>query len=304
MQVHRTQAIAENIKEESKILPTPFVSVLMTAYNREKYIAEAIESVLASDYANFELIIVDDCSTDATLEIIKGYQDTTNKIKVFRNLQNLGDYPNRNRAASYAAGDFIVYLDSDDLMRKQSLGICVAEMLKFPQSDIGMYWQYSEGEAFCMSKIDSIRHHFFKQQFLMIGPGGTIMKRTFFEALNGYPEKYGPANDMYFNLHAACYSDVVLLPFEINFYRKHINQESNNQFSYLYNNYLYQKDAFRELPLTLTLKEIRWLQNKNRRRFVVNLFNHFRTNKDFKMIRIAIKRTSFGVKDFIKAIIH
>ena len=52
----------------------PLVSVLMTAYNREKYIAEAIESVLASTCKNFELIIVDDCSADNTVAIARGYE--------------------------------------------------------------------------------------------------------------------------------------------------------------------------------------------------------------------------------------
>ena len=64
---------------------SPLVSVLMTAYNREKYIAEAIESVLASTYTNFELIIVDDCSTDKTVEIAKSYEVKDNRIKVYIN---------------------------------------------------------------------------------------------------------------------------------------------------------------------------------------------------------------------------
>ena len=59
----------------------PLVSVLMTAYNREKYIAEAIESVLASTYKNFELIIVDDCSKDKTVEIARRYAKKDQRIK-------------------------------------------------------------------------------------------------------------------------------------------------------------------------------------------------------------------------------
>lgn len=282
----------------------PLVSVLMTSYNREKYIAEAIESVLASDYSNFELIIVDDCSSDSTINIINNYKNSNNSIRVFKNERNLGDYPNRNKAASYARGEFLVYLDSDDKMQRKSLGICVSAMQKFPENKIGMYWQYSEGEPFCISQNDSIRHHFFKQQFLNIGPGGTILKRDFFEELNGYPEQYGPANDMYFNLKAACHSDIVLLPFEINLYRKHGEQESSNRFSYLFNNYLYQKDAFNQLPLNLTKAELKWLQNKNRRRFVVNLFMFLVEKKDFKMFCKAIKLTSFKLSDLIKAVFH
>src|SRR5260370_37746092 len=96
-------------------LEKPLVSVLMTAYNREKYIAQAIESVLASTYTNFELIIVDDRSTDYSVEIARGYERKDKRVRVHVNEKNLGDYPNRNKAASYAVGKYIRYLDSDDV---------------------------------------------------------------------------------------------------------------------------------------------------------------------------------------------
>ena len=80
----------------------PLVSLLMTAFNREKYIAEAIESVLASTYTNFELIVVDDCSKDATVEIARKYEKQDERIKVYINEINLGQFPNRNKAAEYA----------------------------------------------------------------------------------------------------------------------------------------------------------------------------------------------------------
>src|SRR5258705_9727856 len=98
--------------------PQPFVSVLMTAYNREKYIGEAIKSVLASGYTNFELIIVDDCSGDNTVTIAKTFEQRDARIKVYVNEKNLGDYPNRNKAAGYENGEFIMYLDSDDPILK------------------------------------------------------------------------------------------------------------------------------------------------------------------------------------------
>ncbi|MBN2662839.1 MAG: glycosyltransferase family 2 protein, partial [Bacteroidales bacterium] len=94
----------------------PFVSVLMTAYNREKYIAEAIESVIASTYQNWELIIVDDGSKDKTVEIAKQYEAKDPRIKVYINEKNLGDYPNRNKAASYAKGKYLKFVDADDLI--------------------------------------------------------------------------------------------------------------------------------------------------------------------------------------------
>lgn len=60
---------------------TPMVSVLMTAYNREKYISEAIESVLESSYNDFELVIVDDCSSDKTVEIAKQFEAKDNRVR-------------------------------------------------------------------------------------------------------------------------------------------------------------------------------------------------------------------------------
>src|SRR5271156_3108445 len=104
----------------------------MTAYNREKYIAQAIDSILESTYKNFELIIVDDCSKDKTVEIAKGYAQKDSRVKVFINEKNLGDYPNRNKAASYANGKYLKYVDSDDVVYPTGLEVFVNSMEQFP----------------------------------------------------------------------------------------------------------------------------------------------------------------------------
>src|SRR5450631_849992 len=110
----------------------PLVSVLMTAFNREKLIGQAIESVLASTYSDLELIVVDDGSSDSTVEIAKDYAAKDDRIKVFINEKNLGDYPNRNRAASHAKGKYIKFVDSDDKLFDFSLEYCVSQMEKYP----------------------------------------------------------------------------------------------------------------------------------------------------------------------------
>ena len=99
----------------------PTVSVLMTSYNHEQYIGAAIESVLASTFADFELIVVDDCSLDQTAALAHQYARTDRRIHVVTNDKNLGDYPNRNQAASYATGTYLKYLDADDLLYPHSL---------------------------------------------------------------------------------------------------------------------------------------------------------------------------------------
>ena len=124
------------------------VSVLTTSYNRADFIGEAIESVLASTFTDFEYIIVDDCSTDNTFEIAKSYAEKDTRIRVFQNEQNLGDYPNRNKAASYATGKYIKYLDSDDVMYAHCLEVMVSAMEKFPEAGLGMSSHSEEGEPY------------------------------------------------------------------------------------------------------------------------------------------------------------
>ena len=85
---------------------TPCVSVLLTAYNRERYIAEAIESVLAQTLADFELIVSDDGSTDRTVAIAREYERRDRRIRVTVNERNLGQFENRRHVASLARGRY------------------------------------------------------------------------------------------------------------------------------------------------------------------------------------------------------
>ena len=89
----------------------PLVSVVMPAYNAEEYIGEAIESILAQTYKDFEFIIVDDGSKDRTKEIINEYTKKDNRIKVFVQEKNLGISAALNRGISEAKGKYIVRMD-------------------------------------------------------------------------------------------------------------------------------------------------------------------------------------------------
>lgn len=97
----------------------PLVSVNMAAYNAGKYIAEAIQSVLNQTYKNWELIIINDCSTDSTAEEISKFKDE--RIKVFHNEQNEGIVYTRNRALHYSQGKYISVLDADDVYLPEKL---------------------------------------------------------------------------------------------------------------------------------------------------------------------------------------
>ena len=95
------------------------VSIIMPSYNTAKYIKETIKSVINQTYTNWELLIVDDCSTDNTDEIIREFKD--DRIKYFKNEKNSGAAISRNKALREAKGKWIAFLDSDDLWEKEKL---------------------------------------------------------------------------------------------------------------------------------------------------------------------------------------
>lgn len=97
------------------------ISIIMPAYNCEKYIEEAIISVIKQTYRLWELIVVDDGSRDNTVEIIKGLSCKDDRIKLYINKENQGVSATRNRGISLADGDWIAFLDSDDLWEKTKL---------------------------------------------------------------------------------------------------------------------------------------------------------------------------------------
>lgn len=282
---------------------TPLISILMTAYNRQQFIAEAILSVLASTYQNWELIIVDDGSKDHTVVIAKKYQLQDKRIKVYVNEENLGDYPNRNKAISYASGEYILFCDSDDKLFPRSINKILFAINNDPKFNFAMYMRQSD-DLLTLSSTDALRKHFFSQQFLYIGPGGTFIRRSFINSIGGYPEKYGPANDMYFNLKAVCNSDITLLPFELVFYRIHNGQELNNRFSYMYNNYRYMRDALIELPMPFTEEEREWLGKKNKRRFAVHLINYAWSMLNYKKTMEAKQKAAFSYMDFFEGLLY
>jgi len=100
---------------------SPLISIIMPAYNADKTIETAICSVLTQTYKNFELIIIDDCSSDATAAIIEKYANKNSAICICRNDCNKGIAYSRNTGIAAAKGEWIAFLDSDDLWREDKL---------------------------------------------------------------------------------------------------------------------------------------------------------------------------------------
>ncbi|HFC30536.1 MAG TPA: glycosyltransferase family 2 protein, partial [Oceanospirillales bacterium] len=227
----------------------PLISVLMTAYNREKYIAEAIESVMASTYQNWELIIVDDQSKDKTVEIAKSYEAKDKRIKVYINEENLGDYPNRNKAASYAKGKYLKYVDADDLIYPYGLEQLVFYMEQFPQAAYGLCslpqdndriypFELSPGEAY-------YRHYFTNKWIFHKAPLSAIIKKDIFDKAGGFTGKRMVGDFEMWQILSQKHK-VVLMPGGIVWYREH--EEGEMQFA--------RENTYQMFEYLLTEKEL------------------------------------------------
>lgn len=116
------------------------VSIIMPSYNTAQYIEKTIKSVLNQTYTNWELIIVDDCSTDNTDEVVKNYL-SDKRIKYLKNEQNSGAAVSRNRALREAKGQWISFLDSDDLWMPEKLKKQICFM-----KEKGYFFSYTDYE--------------------------------------------------------------------------------------------------------------------------------------------------------------
>ena len=276
----------------------------MTAFNRQSFIAEAIESVLASNYSNYELIILNDASTDKTYTIAASFAAVDSRIKLHSNATNLGQFATRNKIVTFAQGEYLMYLDSDDKTYPHSFEYCVAEMIIDKNVDVGMICYNTDLHKKIFFPKEAIKYHFFNQQILVIGPGGHIFKTSFFKSTGGFVDKYEVASDMYFNLLYASKGTIKCLTKNFLYYRLHDGQAMNNKIGYIVNNYLYLRDALLNLDLGLTTIEVNYLFKKNKRRFILNTFYFFLKNKKFSIINTMYKKANFTVKDFYEGVFH
>lgn len=97
------------------------VSIIVPVYNAEKFIKDTIKTVLDQTYENWELLLVNDCSTDKCVEIIKEYQQKDKRIKLFSNSKNSGAAVSRNKGIEESRGRYIAFLDADDLWEPKKL---------------------------------------------------------------------------------------------------------------------------------------------------------------------------------------
>ena len=182
----------------------PFVSIFIPVYNTEKYLGQAIESVLNQTFADLELIILDDCSTDKTNEVAQKYLQKDDRIKLYRNEKNLGMMANWNEGLRYCKSKYYAKLDADDywndtmveksieiLEKDEEVGLVCCRFIKVDSN--GIFIEGSESfvpdhmknrKFSCVDLVKAGAHEILKHNVLRQGIG--LMRRKVFDEHGPY----------------------------------------------------------------------------------------------------------------------
>lgn len=176
----------------------PNVSVVMSVYNGERFLRQAVDSILAQTFADFEFVVVDDGSTDATAEILKGYADA--RLRVIRQ-ENIGLVGSLNRAVDIASGEYIARMDADDISLPARLAVQLEWLESHPHPAV-LGTQILE----IGNDGQSMRRHYYPTEASPIAKallrGGTaichgsaVFRRACFERVGGYRQRFEHAED-------------------------------------------------------------------------------------------------------------
>jgi glycosyltransferase involved in cell wall biosynthesis len=176
----------------------PKVSVIIPVYNREKYVGEAIDSILAQSFPDFEVLLVDDGSTDNSVELMRSYTDP--RVRLVRNERNLGIPKTRNRGVQLARGDYIAILDSDDTASPDRLAKQVAFLDRHHDCVLVGSWAAlmdEKGQALKRGKRryvspGEVKSHLLFHCWL---PHSSVMARAATLRAYGYREQYVVCSD-------------------------------------------------------------------------------------------------------------
>ncbi len=208
-------------------MSAPLVSVLLTTYNRDAFLASAIESVLAQTFTDFELLILDDGSTDRSVEIARAYERLDSRVRVVVNEHNIGQFENRNRAAELARGSLLKYHDSDDLMYPHCLSVMVSMLQAEPGAGFGLS-SGRDGPAArarcCSRRAMAYQREFFGEGLFFCGPSGALFRSEVFRRAGRLSDE-GVASDHLFWMRACKTVNVLLMPADLFWYRLHPAQE-------------------------------------------------------------------------------
>ncbi|OKH33362.1 glycosyl transferase family A [[Phormidium ambiguum] IAM M-71] len=233
------------------------ISVIIPAYNSEKTIKETIESVLNQTFSDFELIVVNDGSTDSTLEIVNNIKDS--RMMVFT-YPNAGVAVSRNRGVSHSSGEFVSFLDADDLWTADKLEAQLKALQENPEAAVAYSWLDSidesgnflrQGER--IKENGDIYTKLLLIPFVSSGSNGLIRRQAFIE-IGGFDESLAASQDYDFYLRLAARYHFVCVPEVQILYRILSGSMSTNIHRLEATSILVRERAFQESPQPLLSK--------------------------------------------------
>ena len=211
-------------------MATALVSIALCTYNGAKYLREQLDTLVGQTYPNWEIIAVDDCSTDDTIEILNQYANTYPQIKIYRNSQNLGYTKNFEKAIALCTGAFIALCDQDDIWDKNKLSVMVSTL-----GDYALAYHDSafvDGEGKPMNKrISDVRNCYtgndsrvFLFDNCVLGHA-TLFKRELLQFMGNFNNLI--IHDRWLGYVAANNGGIIFINEPLVNYRQHINANTN-----------------------------------------------------------------------------
>ncbi|MBI5418627.1 MAG: glycosyltransferase family 2 protein [Deltaproteobacteria bacterium] len=212
----------------------PKVSVCIPTYNYAHYLPDAVGSVLAQTFPDYELVVVDNCSTDKTPDIVRKYIDSGAKIRYYRNERNVGQTGNFNLCLKYAAGDYIKILCADDLLEPACLEKLVSAMESHPRASLAGSARMLVNDSLRPLKVLSYSDRFVEDNGFnvikrcllkgnLIGEPTSVLFRKI-HAERGFTTTYKQLIDLEMWFHLLEQGDFVFLPEPLSKFRRHEGQ--------------------------------------------------------------------------------
>lgn len=207
----------------------PVISIIMPVFNQAQYVKAAIDSIINQSFKNWELIIIDDASTDATVECVKLFTDI--RIILFRNKINLGISSSVNKGLSIARGTYIARMDADDISLPNRLDTQINYLKKYPNIGLVGSWAKlisSDGKVFGIKKFPELDKQL-KKMFHYMNPiiHPTVMFRKDLISLTGlYNQGLEGAEDYDLWLRFAKVTKLANIPMSLIKYRLHADNVS------------------------------------------------------------------------------
>lgn len=231
------------------------ISVVMSVYNTEKYLKEAIDSILNQTYQDFEFIIVNDCSADGSWDILKDYEKRYNCIKLINNSENLGLTKSLNKALAIAKGEYIARMDADDISELNRFERQLEYLIAHPDIDIlGTFSNdiNEQGEAF-RTRTTPVLHKDIVGMLPKLCPMShptVIFKRKSLKTIGFYNEKYKTSQDLEMWFRAAGaglkFGNIPEFLFR---YRMDSEFLARKTLKFRYNDYLLRVEGFKHIEL-------------------------------------------------------